>query len=206
MGAELTVVLDASVRTLDPDTELMLRFQEGDASSFDEIVARYRKPLLGFLIRLVRDAAASEELLQEAFLRVYQHRSRYRPQARFSTWIHQIAQNLAFNYMRDHRRDRLHDSLDEPTPEDTAPRELADLRPTTEQSMIEATQRARRQQRVQAAIAALPERQQAAVILHKYQGMNYADIGSTLKLSESATKSILFRAYESLRRELKDLL
>ncbi|HWG37395.1 MAG TPA: sigma-70 family RNA polymerase sigma factor [Terriglobales bacterium] len=210
MGAELTFVLDAAaVRVLDADTELMLRFQAGDAACFDDLVARYRKPLLGFLYRMVRDLAACEELLQEAFLRVYLHRARYQPQARFSTWIYQIAQHLALNYIRDHRRDKLSDSLDAPAVgvhADAAPRELPDHRPTVEQALLARSISDQRTARIRAAITALPERQRTAVVLHKYQGLNYSEIGGILGLSESATKSLLFRAYESLRRDLEDLL
>jgi RNA polymerase sigma-70 factor (ECF subfamily) len=204
-------VLDASPApaapaALDADAELMLRFQAGEAACFDELVARYQRPLLGFVYRMVRNQAASEELLQEAFLRVYRHRDRYRPQARFSTWMYQIASRLALNYLRDHRRDRFNDSLDDRADDDTAPLQVADQRPTAEQVLVEASALALRAARVRDAVAALPERQRAAVVLHKYQGQSYAAIGAALGLSESATKSLLFRAYESLRRELKDLL
>lgn len=206
MGAELTAILDASVRVLDADTALMLRFQAGEAACFDELVGRFQKPLLGFVFRMVRNHAASEEILQEAFLRVYLHRERYRPQARFSTWIYRIASHLALNYVRDHRRDRLADSLDEEPGEDAAPRELADRRLTAEQTMIAASVESARRNRVRDAVSGLPGRQRAAVIMHKYQGLDYDEIAGALDLSASATKSLLFRAYESLRRDLKDLL
>lgn len=206
MGAELTAILDASVRVLDADTALMLRFQAGESACFDELVGRFQAPLLGFVCRLVRDHAASEEILQEAFLRVYLHRDRYQPQARFSTWLYRIANHLALNYLRDHRRERLHDSLDVPVDEDAAPRELADRRPSAEQVLVAASVERQRSARIRAAIAALPARQRSAVVMHKYQGLDYDEIAGVLQLSCSATKSLLFRAYESLRRELKDLL
>jgi len=206
MGAELTAILDASVRVLDADTALMLRFQAGESACFEELVGRFQGPLLGFVYRLVRDHAASEEILQEAFLRVYLHRDRYQPQARFSTWLYRIANHLALNYLRDHRRERLHDSLDEPLEEDAAPRELADRRPSVEQVLVAASVEQHRGARIRAAIAALPARQRSAVVMHKYQGLDYDEIAGALQLSSSATKSLLFRAYESLRRALKDLL
>ncbi len=211
MGAELAALLEAAPvqapnAATDADTELMLRFQAGEATCFDELVARYQRPLLGFVVRMVRNQAAGEELLQEAFLRVYQHRLRYRPQARFSTWMYQIASRLALNYIRDHRRERFNDSLDGRADADAAPLEVADHRPTAEQVLVAASAEAQRAVRVRDAVTALPGRQRAAVVLHKYQGQSYAAIGAALGLSESATKSLLFRAYESLRRELKDLL
>lgn len=206
MGAELTAILDASVRVLDADTALMLRFQAGEAGCYDELVARFQSPLLGFVYRLVHDRAASEEILQEAFLRVYLHRTRYQPQARFSTWLYRIANHLALNYLRDHRRERLHDSLDATPDDDSAPLELPDRRPNPEQVLVATSLERQRCGRIRSAIAALPVRQRSAVVMHKYQGLDYDEIAGALELSPSATKSLLFRAYESLRRELKDLL
>ncbi|HUX67932.1 MAG TPA: sigma-70 family RNA polymerase sigma factor [Terriglobales bacterium] len=203
----MTAILDASLRVLDPDTALMLRFQAGEAACFDQLVARFQAPLLGFVFRLVHDRAASEEILQEAFLRVYLHRARYQPQARFSTWLYRIANHLALNYLRDHRRERLHDSLDQSLDGDDAPpRQLPDRRPSPEQVLVAASAERLRRHRIRAAIAALPPRQRSAVVMHKYQGLDYDEIAGALQLSSSATKSLLFRAYESLRRELKDLL
>ncbi|MGH9519181.1 MAG: RNA polymerase sigma factor [Terriglobales bacterium] len=206
MGAELTAILDASLRVLDPDTELMLRFQAGEACCFDELVGRYQKPLLGFVYRMVRDMAAGEEIIQEAFMRVYQHRERYRPEARFSTLVYRIASHLALNYLRDHRRDRMATSLDEPTQDGELRMELADARPNVEQGLLAASTEITRRARVRDAIAELPGRQRAAVIMHKYQGLDYEEIAGALELSASATKSLLFRAYESLRRDLQDLV
>lgn len=206
MGAELTAILDASLRVLDPDTELMLRFQAGEAICFEELVHRYQKPLLGFVYRMVHDMAAGEELIQEAFLRVYQHRERYRPEARFSTWVYRIANHLALNYLRDHRKDRQATSLDEPNEDGEMRMELADFRPNVEQGLMAASAETTRRTRVRDAIGALPGRQRAAVIMHKYQGLDYDEIAGALELSSSATKSLLFRAYESLRRDLHDLL
>src|SRR5690348_21232 len=81
--------------SLDADAALMLRFQAGEEACFEALVERYRRPLLGFVYRMLRDQGASEELLQEAFLRVYLHRDRYRPQAGFRTWMYRIAYRLA---------------------------------------------------------------------------------------------------------------
>ncbi|HET9784295.1 MAG TPA: sigma-70 family RNA polymerase sigma factor [Terriglobales bacterium] len=190
--------------TLDADTALMLRFQAGEEACFDALVERYRRPLLGFVFRMLRDQGASEELLQEAFLRVYLHRDRYRPQAAFRTWMYRIAYRLALNHVRDHRKERRHDSLDQP--ESLVGAMLADPRLNPEQELLAVNEALRRQQRIRTAIAALPVRQRTAVVLHRYQGLEYEEIGAILRLSSSATKSLLFRAYETLRRELKDLL
>ncbi|MGH9475493.1 MAG: RNA polymerase sigma factor [Terriglobales bacterium] len=205
MSADAAVVLEAAALSLDVDTALMLRFQAGEDGCFDELVARFRRPLMGFVFRMVHDSAAAEELLQEAFLRVYLHRQRYKPQARFSTWMYRIAHRLALNYLRDHRHEAHATGL---VDEDTgvAVFELADDRPNAEQHLLAAGQQQLRQRRIRAAITALPERQRTAVILNKYQGLEYEQVGEVLQLSSSATKSLLFRAYQTLRQELKDLL
>ncbi|MGH9412615.1 MAG: RNA polymerase sigma factor [Terriglobales bacterium] len=186
----------------------MLRFQAGEDACFDELVARFRRPLLGFVYRMVHDAAAAEELLQEAFLRVYLHRERYRPQAHFSTWMYRIVHRLALNYVRDHRHDQPAPARADGRADGEARllRELVDVRPNMEQAMLAASEAECRRLRVQQAITALPVHQRSAVILNKYQGLDYDDISRVLQLSVSATKSLLFRAYATLRRELRDLL
>jgi RNA polymerase sigma-70 factor (ECF subfamily) len=209
VGAVLTAILEAPLRVLDADTELMLRFQAGENACFDDLVGRFRQPLLGFVYRMVRDAAASEEIIQEAFLRVYLHRARYQPQAKFSTWLYRIANHLALNHIRDHRRERMTESLDQAVQSgggETVTREFADPAPSAEQAMVARAVSGQRATRVRQAIEALPERQRAAVIMHKYQGLDYEEIGGAMKMSASATKSLLFRAYESLRGSLQDLL
>ncbi|MGH9480015.1 MAG: RNA polymerase sigma factor, partial [Terriglobales bacterium] len=112
MGAELTAVLGHPLPLQDAETALMLRFQAGEAACFDQLVGRFQRPLLAFLYRMVHDYSASEELLQETFLRVHLHRGRYRPKAQFNTWLYRIATHLALNHIRDHRRDRFMQPLE----------------------------------------------------------------------------------------------
>lgn len=203
MEEQLTGVLNLSLRAVDADTELMLRFQAGEAECFDQLVMRHRRGILGFIGRMVGDAAISEELAQETFLRIYLSKDRYTPKAKFTTWLYRIASHLALNHLRDHKHDRRTESLDEPAGEGSASlREFADRRPGVETLLLEEE----RQAFIRLAIARLPERQRAAVIMHKYQGLGYQEIGGALELSESATKSLLFRAYETLRKELRPLL
>ncbi|HSA93300.1 MAG TPA: sigma-70 family RNA polymerase sigma factor [Terriglobales bacterium] len=186
------------------DAQVMLRVAAGDDAAFDYLVEKFRRPLIGFMYRMVRSQAIAEELAQEAFLRVYRSRKSYRAEARFTTWLYRIATNLAVNHARDMRSKRAQatTSLDEPPPEGSAPLDVADAAPTAEQLLLARERREAIRQRVEA----LPERQRLAVLMHKYQGMDYREIGEVLKLSESATKSLLFRAYESLRESLKEFL
>lgn len=183
------------------DAEIMLRVKAGDDAAFDHLVEKFRRPLVGFLYRMARSHAVAEELAQEVFLRVYRSRNSYRVDAKFTTWMYRIATNLAVNYARDTRRRRGEVSLDEPSGGGMA-FEVADGEPTAEQDLL----RRERRRAIRSQVEALPERQRLAVVMHKYQGLDYRQIAQVLKLSESATKSLLFRAYETLRESLKEFL
>jgi RNA polymerase sigma-70 factor, ECF subfamily len=184
------------------DVQLMLDVQAGDEASFDLLLQKYRSPLINFLYRMIRDTATAEDLAQEVFLRVYRARKQYSPSAKFTTWLFRIATNLALNSVRDNRYRRLEMSIDAPADEDEAPREV----PAREKRIDEYMMERDRSDFIRRAIAALPEKQRAAVLLHKYEEMDYAEIAKILECSESALKSLLFRAYETLRVELAPLV
>jgi|SRR5579863_4167343 len=182
---------------LDYDAELMLRVKDGDGISFALLLNKYRASIIHFLYRMVQDRAISEELAQEVFLRVYRSRETYEPTAKFTTWLFRIATHLALNWLRDGRNERKQERLDE-TNEDAPARELADRAPSVEQQMV----RQVKVLEVRRAVAALPDKQRAAVLMHKYEEMEYSQIAKVLSCSESAVKSLLFRAYETLRGRL----
>lgn len=186
------------------DAEIMLRVKAGDESAFDFLVQKYRRPMVSFMYRMAHNAAAAEDLAQDVFLRVYRSRNGYEASAKFTTWLYRIATNLAVNYARDTRHERPENtvSLDEPDEESGQTLDVPDGSLTAEQAILRKERLAAIRQRVQA----LPERQRMAVIMHKYQQMDYRQIAEVLKLSESATKSLLFRAYEVLRVQLKDFV
>jgi|ERR1700675_1845252 RNA polymerase sigma-70 factor (ECF subfamily) len=184
------------------DVQLMLDVKAGDDASFDLLLQKYRLPLINFLFRMVRDAATAEDLAQEVFLRVYRARKQYSPSAKFTTWLFRIATNLALNSVRDNRHRRMDVSLDAPVEEDEAPRELPAREMRIDEHMVERD----RAQFIRRAVAALPEKQRVAVLLHKYEEMDYGEIAKILECSESALKSLLFRAYETLRVELAPLV
>jgi len=184
------------------DVQLMLDVKAGDDASFNLLLRKYRTPLVNFLYRMVRDTAAAEDLAQEVFLRVYRARKQYSPSAKFTTWLFRIATNLALNSIRDNRRRRLEVSIDEPPGEDEPPREL----PARELRIDEQMVNEDRVAFIRRAVQALPEKQRAAVLLHKYEEMDYAEIAKILNCSESALKSLLFRAYETLRTQLAPLV
>jgi RNA polymerase sigma-70 factor (ECF subfamily) len=186
------------------DAEVMLRVKAGEDGAFDYLVSKYRRPMLSFMYRMVHNTSVAEELAQEVFLRVYRSRASYSPTAKFSTWLYRIATNLAVNHARDtrHERPEVQVSIDEPDPETGLTLDVADTKLTVEQRIL----RRERLAAIRRHVDALPERQRLAVLMHKYQGMDYRQIGEVLKLSEAATKSLLFRAYETLREKLKDFV
>ena len=161
------------------------------------LLEKHRNPVIHFLYRMVQNQAVAEELAQEVFLRVYRSRASYEPTAKFTTWLFRIATHLALNSIRDGKNDRKRESLDDMV-DDQPVRQVSDNRPTIEQAMLYQARLAE----VKKAIQTLPEKQRAAVLMHKYEEMEYSQIARALNCSESAVKSLLFRAYETLRARL----
>jgi RNA polymerase sigma-70 factor (ECF subfamily) len=186
------------------DAEMMLRVKAGDDAAFDYLVQKYRRPIVSFMYRMAHNAGVAEDLAQEVFLRVYRSRANYEPSAKFSTWLYRIATNLGVNHARDTRHERPENTvnLDEPDSDTGQTPDLADRTPNAEEGILRRERLAAIRQKVEA----LPERQRLAVLMHKYQQMDYRQIAEVLKLSESATKSLLFRAYETLRMQLKEFV
>jgi RNA polymerase sigma-70 factor (ECF subfamily) len=185
---------------IDVDTQLMLRVQRDDASSFGELLERNRSIVVSYLSRMVVNRAVAEELAQDVFVRVYRSRRTYEPTARFSTWLYRITTNVALNYFRDERITQNQVSLDMQDAVQLR-REAADGTPLVEDRLVnEVVAR-----QIRGAIRALPPKQRAAVIMHKYEEMDYAQIARVLGCSTSAVKALMFRAYETLRMRLKGL-
>jgi len=209
LGAGLAMQLDGRqdlATGLDPmsDAAIMLRAAAGDEAGFNYLAEKYHRPIFHFLFRMVHNQAIAEELAQEVFLRVYRSRQSYRAEARFTTWLYRIATNLAVNHARDTKLERNARTVYLDAPDEltgTTP-DVADDEPSVEQNLL----REERMKAIRTHVMALPERQRMAVLMHKYQGMDYREIGEVLKLSESATKSLLFRAYQTLRDKLKEFV
>ncbi len=175
----------------------MLRVKDGDGISFGVLLEKHRASVIHFVYRLVQEQAIAEELAQEVFLRVYRSRSSYEPTAKFKTWLFRIATHLALNWLRDERHERGQERLDDVSA-DLPVRQVSDRRPSVEQRLVYAV----KLEEVRRAVAGLPEKQRAAVLMHKYEEMEYTQIARVLGCSESALKSLLFRAYETLRTRL----
>jgi RNA polymerase sigma-70 factor, ECF subfamily len=187
----------AAAATLDYDAELMLRVRDGDGVSFGVLLEKHRASVIHFVYRLVQEQAVAEELAQEVFLRVYRSRASYEPTAKFKTWLFRIASHLALNWLRDEKHDRGQERLDDVSA-DLPARQISDRRPSVEQKLVYEV----KLEEVRQAVAALPANQRTAVLLHKYEEMEYTQIAKVLGCSESAVKSLLYRAYETLRARL----
>ncbi|MBU0608955.1 MAG: RNA polymerase sigma factor [Armatimonadetes bacterium] len=180
---------------MDADADLMLQVAGGDPHAFASLVEHYRVRAVNFAYRFLGDRHDAEDLAQEAFVRVYQSRQRYRPSATFSTWFFRILSNLCLNEIRRRKRQGL-----VPEPPDAASTAAPDPSASPE---------ARYEQQelgvaVRRALADLPEKQRLAVILQRYEDMDYEQIGRIVGVSRGAVDGLLSRAKESLRRRLTD--
>jgi RNA polymerase sigma-70 factor (ECF subfamily) len=189
-----------TAHALEPDALLMLGVKQDDERAMALLLDRHRRPVIHFLYRMVRDYAVAEDLAQNVFLRVYRARATYEPAAKFTSWLFQIATRVALNWIRDTRREAGRRSLSA-DPERDYELEIADQRPAAEQMLL----RDARAAEIRRAIASLPARQRAAVLMHKYEELEYAQIAAALQCSPQSVKSLLFRAYTNLRARLSHL-
>jgi RNA polymerase sigma-70 factor, ECF subfamily len=186
----------------DPDIRLMLRVRADDQAAFGELVERYQHRLVGIMGHIVGHATEAEDLAQEVFLRVYRTRHKYTPKAKFSTWLFTIANNLALNSIRDKRR-RAAVSLDV---QDSSFQGSRPGEPRTPDKSVPPTQRLQQEELaavVRRALDDLNERQRVAVVLNKFEDMNYAEIAEVMGLTTKGVKSLLSRARAKLREALQ---
>jgi RNA polymerase sigma-70 factor (ECF subfamily) len=189
--------MELEAQTIELDTRLMLGVKQGEALCMDLLLQRHRGPVIQFLYRMVRNRAIAEELAQNVFLRVYRSRTTYEPTAKFTSWLFRIATHVALNWLRDRRHESNQLSLSAGLERDSE-RQIADRRPTVDQLMLNEV----RLDEIRQAIAELPDRQRAAVIMHKYEELEYTQIAEALSCSPQTVKSLLFRAYNALRVRL----
>jgi len=187
----------------DPDAVLMLRVKRGDRAAFETLVEKYRQPVMNVLVRSLPDAAEAEDLAQAVFVQVFKSAGRYEARAKFSTWLFTIARNLCLNELR--RRARHPTEPLEPAGEaesDLPPRQFEDK---SLFSPPDALLHGELEAKVREAIAALPENQRTALLLHQEE-IAYEEISEVLDCSLSATKSLIHRARETLKARLKPYL
>ena len=184
------------------DTQLMLRFQEGNEKAFEEIVRRHQKKVLNLAYRyLGANYSFAEDVAQEVFVRVCKSRESYRPSAKLSTWIFRIAINICLNEQRRMRPVQFPSSRGAGD-EDSGDFERAGPPDDKSLSPKEALEREELRLKVRTAISRLPEKQRLAIILNRYEHMSYEETADVLGCSLDAVKSLLFRARESLKKWL----
>lgn len=187
----------------DPDVRLMLQVRNDNAAAFEELVQRYQGRLISVLEQLVHQRDVAEDLAQEVFLRVFRARKTYEPGAKFSTWLFTIANNVASNARRSlARRREVHlippqNADSQATPLEQLALEASGLMPTRQVDNRE------RAEMVRQAVSTLSERQKMALLLSKFEGMSYAEIGQAMGASTQAVKSLLSRARCNLRAALE---
>lgn len=195
----------AQLALRDPDIRLMLRVRADETGAFEELVELYQTRLVAVMHHLLGSAEEAEDLAQEVFLRVYRARKKYRPRAKFSTWLFTIANNLALNVLRSRQR------------RPVVPLEIHDsgpLGPRPAEQLVRdrsgtPTQRLQQQELVDVirrALEELNERQRMAVVLNKFEDMNYVEIAEVMGLTVKAVKSLLSRARTNLRTALQDYI
>lgn len=192
----------AQMALRDPDIRLMLRVRADEPGSFEEMVETFQHRLVAVMHHLVGSAEEAEDLAQEVFLRVYRSRKKYRPRSKFSTWLFTIANNLALNALRSRSR-RPVVPLDVRDSGPLGPRPAEQL---AKDKAVQPAQRVQQQELVgviQRALEGLNERQRMAVVLNKFEDMNYAEIAEVMNLTTQAVKSLLSRARTNLRQELQ---
>lgn len=182
------------------DFALMRRIGEGDHEAFRELVEKHQNAVIGTVAKMLGNASEAEDIAQQAFLRVWKNARRYRPDAKFTTYLFTITRNLVFNETR--RKSRKKEVSSDEREENS--NQLVEANPDR-QPDAEVLQ-AELQGAVDAAIASLPESQRMAVVLRRYEQLSYEEIAEVLELSVSAVKSLLFRARSNLREALAGYL
>jgi RNA polymerase sigma-70 factor (ECF subfamily) len=176
-----------------PDSELVRQIQSGDDAAFDELMRRYKRPVVSFIFRMLGNAEDAADVAQDVFVRVYQNLDTYRPSTKFSTWLFASARNAAIDRLRWRARH---------------PAESMETAPEIAMSSGTADDVAAREvgAEIAAAVDKLPEDQRTALVLSEYQGMSYAEIAAVMRCSEKSVESRLYRAKQTLREALRHLL
>jgi RNA polymerase sigma-70 factor, ECF subfamily len=191
------------VANLDPDAGLMLRVKRGDMDAFEELVERYKQPVINLAYRTLNDLEEAEDLAQNVFVQVFKSAHRYEASAKFSTWLFTIARNLCLNEIRRRSRHPAEPLDPRPEDEDQPVRQMADAR---EYSPTDRALQNELEQKIQEALAELPENQRMAILLFRQEEMSYEEIAKILGCSLSATKSLIHRGRETLKQKLKPYL
>jgi RNA polymerase sigma-70 factor, ECF subfamily len=190
----------------DADAELMLRVKRGDRVAFEELVNKFKQPVMNLVYRTLPDATEAEDLAQQVFVQVFKSAHRYEAAAKFSTWLFTIARNLCLNEIRRRSRHPA-ESMDAPGPasdhEEPPMRQIEDTRNFTPPAALLQSELAAK---IEEALAGLPEKQRTAILLCREDELSYEDIAEVVGCTLSATKSLIHRGRETLKQKLKPYL
>lgn len=182
----------------------MLAYGQGDIAAFRELLQRHERPVFNFLLRHVGNRAYAEDLLQEVFLRVIKGAAAYKRQAKFTTWLYTIARNLCVDNAR-RAKHRQATSLDQPLRANASrERTMGDLTADPRPGVDRLAASARLNDRIQQAIANLPEEQREVFLMRETLDLQFKEIAEIVQCPESTAKSRMRYALEQLRRELED--
>jgi RNA polymerase sigma-70 factor (ECF subfamily) len=193
------------------DEELLVRYEKGDKTAFEELFARYRRPIFHFILRFLRDEHASQDAVQDLFLRVIRDPSRFQARSRFSTWLHAVARNLCIDMLRK-RKHRLAVSLDQPgfkPDQDSSFSQsgppLVERLPGNSSSPERAARRGFLRVKLLVAIRSLPDEQRVVFLLREVGGLPFAEISKILCVPLNTAKSRMRYALINLRRIIEEL-
>ena len=189
----------------DRDVQLMLSFQNGNEEAFQQLFQKYTSSVVNFAFHFLGNRARAEEIAQEVFLQVYRWQERYEPKAKFSTWLFKIAHNHCLNEVR---KGEYRVTLESLSPQedrdgDERTRELPETQLNKGEDVFAGKQAAAR---VTEVLRRVPETQRSALMLSRFEGMSYREVADVLGVTEKAVKSLVFRATQRLKEELKDIL
>ena len=189
----------------DPDVALMQRVRGGDMAAFRDLFSRYSEAVVNFAYRFISNRHRAEELTQDAFLQIYRARDRYEPRAKFSTYLYRVVTNLCLNELRRFEYQGRTEPLEgKPLPDgEEGIRELPDEEIPAIEDRLSGVETGVRIQKV---LDKLPANQKSALLLSRVEGLSYQEVAECLDSTESAVKSLIFRATQALRAELADLL
>jgi RNA polymerase sigma-70 factor (ECF subfamily) len=194
----------ASAAENDPDAALMMRVKQGDTDAFEQLVDKYKQPVLNVVYRMLHDATEAEDVAQTVFVQVYKSAARYQVASKFSTWLFTIARNLCLNEIRRRSRHPT-DSMDATHPDnEEQPWQQFEDKKTA--GPTETLLEGELEEKINEALNELPENQRTAIVLCRQNELSYEDIAKVLKCSVSATKSLIHRGRETLKLKLKPYL
>jgi RNA polymerase sigma-70 factor (ECF subfamily) len=193
----------SSIEALDPDAQLMLRFRDGDVEAFESLFSRHMRAIVNYACRFVHNRETAEELAQEIFIKVYEGAGRYRPKAKFTTWLYTIATNVCLNEVRKPHFRAARRSVPVNSRHNAAP---APWPGGSKFGPDESLDRQAIAQALKQALDGIPDKQRTAFILNKYQEFSYAEVSEIMHVSEKAVKSLIHRARETLAGKLQPLL